>query len=113
VGASSSHNGGKDNGIPDREHFSDPSILNEVSTAILGLHHDIGAESVRLEAPLWVQVPEPVKRRGSQQMNEGGVEERPLRQREVRDSVSMLEAFHVQPILLGIGDRTAGAREHR
>src|SRR5260370_37220281 len=88
----------QENGIADRQPFSDPSVLYEVFLAGLGLHHNIGSESVRLKAPLGIHVPEPVKRRRGQHMNDGGVEKCPFRQREVGDSVSMLEAFYIRPV---------------
>src|SRR5271155_3038220 len=99
------------NGIPDREHFSDPSVLDEAFLAVLGLHNNIGPESTRLKAPLRIHLPEPIKRRRGQHMNGGGVEECSLRQRKVCDSVSMLQAFYIRPILLGLGGRPGGARE--
>src|ERR1700733_4247030 len=97
------------NGISDREHFSDPSILYEVFLAVFGPHHNVGSESVRLETPLRIRISEPVKTRRGQHMDNGGVEECPFGQRKVRDSVSMLQAFDICPILLGLGDRPVGA----
>src|SRR5258705_6386232 len=35
-------------------------------------------------------------------MDRGAVEECPLRQREIRDRVAVVEAFHVRPVLLSI-----------
>jgi hypothetical protein len=67
------------NGISDREHFSDPSVLDEVFLAVLGLHYNIGPESARLKAPWWIRLPEAVKRRGGQHMNDSRVEKSPLR----------------------------------
>jgi hypothetical protein len=39
------------NGISDREHFSDPSVLDEVLLAVLGLDHNIGPESRASKRP--------------------------------------------------------------
>ena len=89
--------------IPDGERLADPGILDEGSLAGRGRDHDVGPKSLHLETPLRIQLAKAVERRRGQQMNHGTVEEGSLRQREVRDRVSVVEAFHVGPILFGIG----------
>jgi hypothetical protein len=41
-------------------------------------------------------------------MHHGNVEECPLREREIRDRVSVVEAFHVWPVFLSVDNFTLG-----
>src|SRR2546427_9697610 len=91
------------NFVPDGERLADPGILHEGSLAGRGHDHDVGPKSPHLETPLRIQLAEAVERRRGQQMNRGAVEECSLRQREVGDRVSVVEAFHVGSVLFGIG----------
>src|SRR5258708_24417319 len=50
------------NGIPDREDVPDPSILHEILLVVRGLHHDVWPKPPHLEAPLWIQHPQPIER---------------------------------------------------
>jgi hypothetical protein len=49
------------NGIPDREDLPDPGIFHEVLLAVRGFHHDIWAKPPNLEAPRWIQFPQPIE----------------------------------------------------
>ena len=86
------------NGIPDREDLPDPGIFREVLLAVRGFHHDIWAKPPNLEAPRWIQFPQPIECSRGQQMNDGTVEKRSFRQTEVGDGVPVLERVLLLPL---------------
>ena len=65
------------NHIPDCEDSPYPSILHEILLAAWGLDHDIWAKASDLEASLWIQQLQPIKRGGCQEMHNGAVEKVP------------------------------------
>jgi hypothetical protein len=105
------------NGITDGHRLADPGILNEVLLVRGRRDHDVGTKARDLEAPLRIELVQPVERGGGQQMHHGTVEERPLGKGEVGHGVPVLESFQVGPILLGVhgtrGAAAGGIQRHR
>src|SRR5277367_3997179 len=91
------------NGIADREDLSDPAILHEGLLTVRSLYNDIWAKPPDLEAPRWIQLPQPIECSRGQQMHDGTVEKSPLRQTEVGDGVPVLEAFDICPVVFRCG----------
>jgi hypothetical protein len=85
---------------PNREDVPDPSILHEILLVVCGFHHDVWSKPSDLEAPLWIQHPQPIERGRGQQMHEGTVKKGTLGQTEVGDGIPVLEAFDIWPVLL-------------
>src|SRR5206468_1632171 len=91
------------NFVPDAKCVADPGILNKAVLPRGGLHHDVGTKPPDLEAPSWIELPEPVEGRRRQQMDTGTVEKCPRWQSDIGDGVPVVEAVHIRPILLGMG----------
>src|SRR5438093_7557182 len=87
------------NVVADREDLSDPRILHEV-VRLLTVHHDVWPKSADFESPLRVQRPQPIERGGGQQVYRRTVEEGPLWKAELRNSLPVLEALDIWPVLL-------------
>src|SRR5207249_7477048 len=81
-------------------------ILRKALLIRAQLHHDVWTKPPDFEATLRIQLAQAIERGRGQYMDHGTVEECLLGQREIRDRVPVVEAFHVRPVLLGI-DRPA------
>src|SRR5439155_17597479 len=68
--------------VADVDRAANPVVLHEALFSRAELHHDVWTKAPHLEAPLRVQLPQAIERGRGQEVHDGTVEKRLLRQGE-------------------------------
>src|SRR5712691_2448889 len=99
--------------VADSQCVADPGIFGKRLLELHELHHDVRTETLDLETPLWIELPQPVERGCRQQMDGRAIEERSRGQLEIGDRIPVVETLDVWPVLFGLCRQGGGHRRLR